>query len=129
MHDSGALPLQTRDDRAPALASVGVEAQGLLLQFRTLVHERDSASFDSWLERCEQSAISEVVGFAQALRRDYAAVKAACSSPWSQGPVEGQVNRLKTLKRKMYGRASFALLRCRVLHQSLGSRKNLATCT
>ncbi|HEY7975789.1 MAG TPA: transposase [Ktedonobacterales bacterium] len=108
---------------------MGVEALGLLLQFRTLVHERDSASFDSWMERCEQSAISEVVGFAQALRRDYAAVKAACSPPWSQGPVEGQVNRLKTLKRHMYGRARFALLRCRVLHQSLVSSENLATCT
>ncbi|MGH2505073.1 MAG: ISL3 family transposase [Ktedonobacterales bacterium] len=105
------------------------QAQDLLLQFRTLLQEQDSASFDHWLERCEQSAISEVVGFAQGLRRDYAAVKAACCSVWSQGPVEGQVNRLKTLKRQMYGRPSFALLRCRVLHQSVAPLRNQLTCT
>lgn len=100
--------------------------QELLLQFRTLLHEQDGVGFDSWLEQCARSAISEVVGFAQGLRRDYAAVRAACCSPWSQGPVEGHVNRLKTLKRQMYGRASFALLRCRVLHQP---PRNQVTCT
>ena len=46
------------------------EAQALLLQFRTLLQAQDSAGFDAWLERCEQSGISEVVGFAQGLRRD-----------------------------------------------------------
>lgn len=105
------------------------QAQELLLQFRTILHEQDSLHFDAWLERCEQSGISEVVGFAQGLRRDYAAVKAACSSLWSQGPVEGQVNRLKTLKRQMYGRASFALLRCRVLHQTGDGTVYQPTCT
>ena len=59
------------------------QAQDLLLQFRTLLQEPDSTKFDQWLERSEQSAISEVVGFSQGLRRDSAAVKAACSSPWS----------------------------------------------
>lgn len=105
------------------------QAQDLLLRFRTLLKEQDSAGFDAWLERCEQSAISEVVGFAQGVRRDYAAVKAACCSKWSQGPVEGQVNRLKTLKRQMYGRASFALLRCRVLHQTAVPCQNQPPCT
>jgi transposase len=94
------------------------QAQELLLQFRALLQEHDCSGFDSWLEQCERSTIAEVAGFARGLRRDYAAVKAACCSSWSQGPVEGHVNRLKTLKRQMYGRASFALLRCRVLHQS-----------
>lgn len=105
------------------------QAQDLLLQFRTLLQDRDSACFDRWLERCEQAAIAEVVGFAQGLRRDYAAVKAACCSPWSQGQVEGHVNRLKTLKRQMYGRASFALLRCRVLHQSKAGPETPLACT
>lgn len=105
------------------------QAQDLLLQFRALLQAQDSAGFDAWLARCEQSGVSEVVGFAQGLRRDVAAVKAACCSPWSQGPVEGQVNRLKTLKRQMYGRASFALLRCRVLHQSVALSENQPTCT
>ncbi len=105
------------------------QAQDLLLQFRTLLQDHDSPDFDQWLERSEQSAISEVVGFSQGLRRDYAAVKAACSSPWSQGQTEGQVNRLKTIKRQMYGRAGFALLRCRVLHQLAASPCHQPTCT
>jgi transposase len=54
-------------------------------------------------------------GFAQGIRQDEAAVAAAMSEPWSNGPVEGQVNRLKTIKRQMYGRAGFQLLRARVL--------------
>jgi transposase len=55
-------------------------------------------------------------GFVRGLRRGYAAVSAALSSPWSQGQVEGQITRLKLLKRQMYGRAKFDLLRRRVLH-------------
>lgn len=112
-----ALYVTTLTQLCPQIA----QAQDLLLQFRALLQERDNTDFDQWLEHSEQSAISEVVGFSQGLRRDYAAVKAACSSPWSQGQTEGQVNRLKTIKRQMYGRAGFALLRCRVLHQSAAS--------
>jgi transposase len=70
---------------------------------------------DPWLEQCEQSAISELVGFARGLRRDYSAVVAAVHYNWSQGPIEGHITRLKMLKRQMYGRASFPLLRRRVL--------------
>jgi transposase len=98
----------------PAVA----EAQRLLASFHSLVTERASARFDAWLEQCEHSGIAEFVRFAQRLRRDDAAVRAALRSPWSQGPVEGQINRLKLLKRQMYGRAGFALLRQRVLAQS-----------
>lgn len=57
-------------------------------------------------------------GFARGVRQDEAAVSAAMTQPWSNGSVEGQVNRLKTIKRQMYGRAGFALLRRRVLHAS-----------
>jgi transposase len=56
--------------------------------------------------------------FAQSLMRDYDAVKAALTFEWSNGPVEGQVNRLKLIKRPMYGRAEFDLLRQRVLYDS-----------
>jgi len=55
-------------------------------------------------------------GFATGIINDVAAVRAALSQLWSNGPVEGQVNRLKMLKRQMYGRAKFDLLRSRVLH-------------
>jgi transposase len=53
---------------------------------------------------------------ATGIRQDYAAVKAAFSSEWSNGQVEGQVKRLKVIKRQMFGRAKFDLLRLRVLH-------------
>ena len=99
--------------RCPQIAA----AQKLLLRFRTLVTERDVEHLDLWLDQCEHSAISEVVGFAQGVRRDYAAVRAALRYAWSQGPVEGHVNRIKTIKRQMYGRAGFTLLRRRVLAQ------------
>ena len=65
--------------------------------------------------QAKMSTIPELVGFAEGIRRDEAAVQAACTSPWSQGQVEGQVNRLKLLKRQMYGRAKLDLLRRRVL--------------
>ena len=65
--------------------------------------------------RAEQSRIVEFERFAVSLRADYLAVKAALSYPWSSGQVEGQVNRLKMIKRQMFGRASFGLLRRRVL--------------
>ncbi len=57
----------------------------------------------------------ELRGFAEGLRQDEAAVKAALSLEWSNGQTEGQINRLKTLKRQMYGRAGFPSLRCRFL--------------
>jgi transposase len=91
------------------------DAPELLTTFRALVTERRPEHVDLWLEQCERSDISELVGFAQGLRRDYAAVKAALRYEWNQGCAEGEVKRLKTLKRQMYGRAGFALLRRRVL--------------
>jgi transposase len=92
-------------------------AQQLLKTFHSLVAKRAEARLDAWLEQCTHSAIAEFVRFAQSLRRDEAAVRAALCYPWTQGPVEGQINRLKLLKRQMYGRAGFALLRRRMLAQ------------
>ena len=97
--------------RCPQVAT----AQHLLTSFHRLVTERCREQLDPWLEQCEQTGISEFVGFAQGVRRDYAAVANALRYPYSQGPVEGAVNRLKMLKRQMFGRAGFALLRRRVL--------------
>ena len=54
--------------------------------------------------------------FAAGIRRDYAAVEAALTLEWNNGMVEGHITRLKLVKRSMYGRAGFALLRQRVLH-------------
>lgn len=54
--------------------------------------------------------------FAAGLRRDFNAINAALELPWTTSPVEGQISRIKMLKRTMYGRAGFRLLRARVLH-------------
>lgn len=96
------------------------EAQRLLTTFRALLAQRCSDQLEPWLQQCEQSGISELVGFARGLRRDEPAVRAALRYDWSQGQIEGQVNRLKLLKRQMYGRAKFDLLRQRVLFHTAG---------
>jgi len=70
------------------------------------------------LARVGQSSSTDLQGFASGIKRDYAAVKMALSVPWSQGQVEGQITRLKLLKRQMYGRARFELLRSRVLRRA-----------
>jgi transposase len=73
---------------------------------------------DTWLAQAHQSPSVELRGFASGIKRDYAAVKAGLSLPWSQGQVEGQMTRLKLLKRQMYGRAHFDLLRSRALRRA-----------
>lgn len=80
-----------------------------------MVRQRTAAHFDDWLTRAEATTIAELQSFVIGLRRDYDAVKTALSRPESNGQVEGQVNRLKFIKRSMYGRANFDLLRLRVL--------------
>ncbi|MEV5758389.1 transposase [Streptomyces tendae] len=67
--------------------------------------------------QAEQDAPKPMKGFAGFLRQDLDAVTAGLTLPWSSGVVEGHVNRVKTLKRAMYGRASFELLRTRILSQ------------
>jgi transposase len=97
-------------------------AQGYTLaqQFGTLLRERERGAreFDTWLAACETAALPELVTFAAGLRADYAAVKAAVTLPWSNGQTEGQVTRLKLVKRHMYGRAQLDLLRLRFLPAS-----------
>ncbi len=81
-----------------------------------MLRERDAARLDEWLELAATSDFPELRRFANGIHRDYAAVRAACELPWSQGPVEGQITRLKLLKRQMYGRAKLDLLRQRMLN-------------
>ncbi len=82
-----------------------------------MIRERRADELDPWLEEAEASALPHVRNFAMGLRRDYSAVRAGLSMPWSQGQVEGQVNRLKMVRRSMYGRGNFDLLRRRVLYR------------
>jgi transposase len=92
------------------------QVQALAQTFQHLLEQHDLAGLDPWLGAVDQSGIPELTGFAMGLRRDRSAVNAAFNSAWSQGQVEGQVNRIKTTKRSMYGRAKFDLLRQRILH-------------
>jgi hypothetical protein len=73
------------------------------------------ADLDAWLAEARACGIAAVETFAAGLEQDGAAVRAALILPWNSGQAEGQVNRLKLLKRQSYGRAGFDLLRRRVL--------------
>ena len=95
-------------DAVPEIGRAVEEARG----FAALVRERDRDALDPWLERARDGPLR---GFAERLRRDRAAVEAALTLPWSTSPVEGQITRLKLIKRQGYGRAGLDLLRARVL--------------
>ena len=71
---------------------------------------RQPDRLDGWLARATTSTLTALQRFAQGLRDDYAAVKAGVTVRWSNGPVEGHMNRLKMLKRQMFGRAHLDLL-------------------
>jgi transposase len=86
--------------------------------FVSMLAEHRAQDLDDWLLQAKQSTIRELKSFARGIRRDYAAVKAAFSSKWSNGQVEAQVNCLKLQKRLMFGRANFDLLRLHVLRRS-----------
>ena len=102
------------DKMQQAVAEIAA-AYTLAQDFVRMVRERTSEALTSWLARAAASCVAELGSFANGLQRDLAAVTAGLSLPWSNGQVEGQINRLKLIKRTMYGRASFDLLRKRVL--------------
>ena len=94
--------------------------RGLSTQFREAMTDTTADRLQDWINRAKTSEFGPVVRFAYGLQKDVAAVRAAVETPWSTGQVEGQINRLKMIKRQMYGRAGFRLLRARVL--PFGSR-------
>jgi transposase len=91
-------------------------AYELASDFQDLVRRRKAEHLAQWLELAVTSGVAEMASFARGVRRDFAAVYAGMELEWSQGPVEGHVNRLKMIKRTMFGRANFDLLRMRVLY-------------
>lgn len=84
--------------------------------FVRMVRQRLPDMLDDWLRACASSNIAAVMTFAAGIQQDYAAVHAGLELDWSSGQTEGQINRLKLVKRQMYGRAGFDLLRLRVLN-------------
>ena len=115
---TGDLAALSPEDRAftEALCSAAPklsQAAEVIRAFADLLRQNDPTGLTPWLNA---AAATDLGGFITGLRRDEPAVRAAIVEPWSNGPVEGQVNRLKLIKRSMYGRAGFDLLRQRVLH-------------
>jgi transposase len=82
-------------------------------RFKKMTDELGKRRLDTWIKDAKESEISALKTFANGLLRDYDAVRAAVSLKWSNGQVEGQVNRLKNIKRQMYGRGGFELLKKR----------------
>ncbi len=91
-------------------------AYALAQAFTTMARERQGEELDAWIVRARASENADLQRFAAGLLLDRAAVHAGLTLEWSNGQTEGQVNRLKSVKRQMYGRAGFDLLRQRVLH-------------
>lgn len=95
--------------QAPGLAEAAAIAKRLSL----LLRRKSKEALSQVLEDAANTPLAE---FASGLKRDSAAVQAALDTPWTTSPAEGQINRIKTIKRSMYGCAGFQLLRARVLH-------------
>jgi transposase len=112
---------RTAEEQARLQALGGIDSElseglDLVAQFAAMTRKEQTVTLVDWLVQAEQALCPEIRGFAEGVRQDEAAVAAALGEKWSNGPVEGQVNRLKVIKRQMYGRASFRLLRARVRH-------------
>jgi transposase len=99
----------------PALEAISHRKPVLGQAFVMMSAERRGSDLDAWLIQAEHCGLPEFQKMARGIRLDYAAVKGAFSSEWSQGQVEAQVNCLKLQKRIVFGRANFDLLRLRVL--------------
>ena len=87
----------------------------LVIGFRAILRGGKVTTLHRWMEEARKTGIHSLVRFVRTLKQDLSAVEAAVSEPWSNGPVEGQLNRLKMLKRQMYGRAGIELLRARLI--------------
>ena len=91
----------------------------LAMRLRGLFRSKSDVKLDAWLEEAHRSGLYAMQCFVRTLRQDIDAVRNALTECWSNGQTEGQINRLKTLKRAMYGRAGAELIRARMLPASL----------
>jgi transposase len=106
--------LQQLLDRSPALTAVA----GHVREFAKMMKNLTGHDLERWITNVLADDLPGLHPFVAGLQRDLDAVTAGLTLPWSSGPVEGHVNRIKMIKRQMYGRAGFDLLRKRVLHGS-----------
>ncbi|MBT2583146.1 ISL3 family transposase [Planococcus sp. ISL-109] len=94
-----------------------IELDELVHSFRKLVKEKKTVNLMDWLANIKLADFSFVQSFANGILQDLSAIKLSIEKDWSNGPTEGQINRLKMIKRMMYGRAGFQVLRNRILYQ------------
>jgi len=105
-------------DRLGALDEALADAYRLTREFASMVRGLEGEKLDDWLKAADASKATRMRRFAKGLKKDLPAVRAGLTEKWSNGPVEGFIHNLKLIKRSMYGRASFGLLRRRVLGAS-----------
>jgi transposase len=98
--------------RIEAIAPALVVARDLTDRFHALIRTRDGDGLDPWIDDADSSLLAS---FASGIRRDRDAICNAIVEPWSNGQTEGQITKLKLVKRQMYGRAKLDLLRARLL--------------
>jgi transposase len=110
--DDGEKQLITRLEKV--CPTVGL-LEPLVRSFSEVLRAKEAIALQPWIDRATASGFPAIKNFCDGLVRDRAAVTAAISLKWSNGQVEGQVHGLKLIKRQMYGRANFELLRARVL--------------
>lgn len=89
-----------------------VQARELITAFHALIRKRAHAELEPWLARARECLVAS---FANGITKDKAAVSAAITSSWSNGQTEGQITKLKLVKRQMYGRAKLDLLQARLI--------------
>ncbi len=104
------MSVDTFKASSPAFAAM----RAMAMRFRSLLRGGNVEKLAVWLHDAQHSALYSIRHFAQTLTLDLAAVRNVITEPWSNGQVEGQINRLKMLKRAMYGRAGVELLRARM---------------
>jgi len=102
----------------PELAAILARWDSFAQMFRDRDDEHPRCQLEQWMSETAETNVPELKAFVTKLRQDVDAVVAALTLPYSQGQTEGRVNRLKLIKRSMYGRAKFDLLRQRVLYAS-----------
>lgn len=103
--------LEVRKDEVAGFAVM----RRLALRFQALLRSHDESRLDRWIDDAKDCMTPAIINFAKALVFDIQAVRNAVIEPWSNGQTEGQINRLKTLKRAMFGRADIQLLRARMM--------------
>jgi transposase len=89
-----------------------VEAREIIAAFQAMVRKKSVADLEPWLERARSSLVAS---FVNGVIKDQAAVSAAITLPWSNGQTEGQITKLKLVKRQMYGRGKLDLVQARVI--------------